>query len=189
MTLHKSVRESWGLTLVSCSPVYFHYLPRNTESGSINTYGKIWIDEWIWQGYQVRIPSLMGKARMEIRCCAKSLWGHQRWSLMVPGFRWIKSDIMLETETEENQKCVECVTLATLLKARWLVVNSRHTLSWLYVRCIVYWHILVNDSTVWDQFFMTDVYKMPSYANPFKYWLKSRKTQWEFPVLFHFLCR
>lgn len=174
---------------MSCSPIYFQYLPRNTESGSINTYGKIWIDEWIWQEYQVGIPSLMGKARMEIRCCAKSLWNHQRWSLTVPGFRWIESDIMLETETDENQECVECVTLATLLKATWLVVNSRHTLSWLYVRCIVSWHILVNDPTVWDQFFMNDVYKIPNYATPFRYWLQSRKTQWEFLILFHFLCR
>ena len=104
-----SVRESWGLTLVSCAPMYFQYLPRNTESDSINIFGKIWIDEWIWQGYQVRIPSLMGKARMEIRCCTKSLWGHQRWSFIVPGFRWIKSDIMLENRNRRKPRvCWVC---------------------------------------------------------------------------------
>lgn len=87
-----SIRESWDLRSGKCgSPIYFQYLPRNTESGSINTYGKIWIDEWIWQEYQVGIPSLMGKARMEIRCCVKSLWKPSNlWSLTVPGLDGLK---------------------------------------------------------------------------------------------------
>lgn len=35
-----------------------------------------------------------------------------------PGCVWIKIDIVLETETEENQECIESVTLATLIKSQ-----------------------------------------------------------------------